>query len=104
MEVDLGGQGAVGVAVVPAGQHLAQVARGPGEPLQPGVVLQRVPQLGRRHLPVLEGGKPVGVISARDFFAAVAGGLEEWIERARYDEKLRENVDPYDHLGGSYGR
>ena len=26
------------------------------------------------------------------------------IERVRYDEKLRENIDAYDHLGGSYGR
>jgi CBS domain-containing protein len=79
------------VVTVPAGTSLRQCAEA---------------QRGRgvRHLPVLEGGKPVGVISARDFFAAVAGGLEEWIERARYDEKLRENVDPYDHLGGSYGR
>jgi hypothetical protein len=34
----------------------------------------------------------------------VSGGLEALIERARYDEKLRDNIDPYDHLGGSYGR
>jgi CBS domain-containing protein len=59
---------------------------------------------GVRHLPVLADGKPVGILSARDFFEAVAGGLEALIERARYDEKLRDNIDPYDHLGGSYGR
>jgi CBS domain-containing protein len=57
-----------------------------------------------RHLPVLSDGRPVGILSARDFFEAVSGGLEALIERARYDEKLRDNIDPYDHLGGSYGR
>ena len=59
---------------------------------------------GVRHLPVVEGGRVVGILSARDFFAAVAGELEGLFERIRYDEQLRQNVDPYDHLGGSYGR
>ena len=59
---------------------------------------------GVRHLPVVSGGKAVGILSARDFFEAVAGGLEGLIERSRYDEKLRDNIDPYDHIGGSYGR
>ncbi len=59
---------------------------------------------GVRHLPVVDGEKPVGILSARDFFDAVAGGLERLIEHKRYDEALRENTDPYDHLGGGYGR
>lgn len=57
-----------------------------------------------RHLPVVEGRQPIGIISARDFFQAVTQGLEGLIERARYDEQLRGDIDPYDHLGGSYGR
>ena len=57
-----------------------------------------------RHLPVVEGRRVVGIVSARDFFEAVASELEGYIERARYEEQLRENVDPFDHLGGSYGR
>jgi CBS domain-containing protein len=57
-----------------------------------------------RHLPVVEGTWPVGIISARDFFQVVTGELETLIERARYDEQLREDVDPYDHFGGAYGR
>ena len=57
-----------------------------------------------RHLPVVEGRRVVGIISARDFFEAVASELERYIERARYEEQLREDTDPYDHLGGSYGR
>jgi len=59
---------------------------------------------GIRHLPVVENGRPVGILSARDFFGEVAEGLEKFIERARYDEALRGDVDPYDHVGGSYGR
>ena len=57
-----------------------------------------------RHLPVTDGDKPVGIVSARDFFDRVASRLEDLVERVRYDEQLRENLDPYDHLGGSYGR
>ena len=58
---------------------------------------------GVRHLPVVEGTTPVGIVSARDFFEAIAGGFEGIIDNARYEEQLRENIDPYDHLGGSYG-
>ena len=57
-----------------------------------------------RHLPIVDGKKAVGIISARDFFVAVAGEFETLIERARYDEQLGDNIDPYDHLGGAYGR
>lgn len=57
-----------------------------------------------RHLPIVEGRKAVGMVSARDFFDEVAGQFEKLVERARYDEQLREDVDPYDHVGGSYGR
>jgi CBS domain-containing protein len=79
------------VVTVPAGASLRQCA-------------ETLRDKGVRHLPVVAGGKPVGILSARDFFDAVAGGLEGLIERSRFDEKLRDNIDPYDHLGGSYGR
>jgi len=59
---------------------------------------------GVRHLPVVDGKRVVGIISARDFFQAVSGELERYIEQSRYDEQLREQTDPYDHMGGSYGR
>ncbi len=57
-----------------------------------------------RHLPVVENGRPVGIVSARDFFERVAGRLEELVDHLRYENQLAENEDPYDHLGGSYGR
>lgn len=59
---------------------------------------------GIRHLPVTQEGKAAGILSSRDFFAYVVEGLERFIDRARYEEKLGKGEDPYDHLGGSYGR
>lgn len=59
---------------------------------------------GVRHLPVTNGGKPIGVISARDFFEKVTGELESLFDRLRYDDALSAVEDPYDHVGGSYGR
>ena len=57
-----------------------------------------------RHLPVLEGGKPVGILSTRDFLAFLVDGFERLVDNARYREQLAAGADPYDHLGGSYGR
>lgn len=57
-----------------------------------------------RHLPVLEAGRPVGILSSRDFFDHVAAGLEKLVAQAHYEEKLAEGEDPYDHIGGSYGK
>lgn len=55
-----------------------------------------------RHLPVVEGASPVGIISARDFFAYVVEGLEAVIDKKRYQDQLDEGFDPYERFGGSY--
>jgi len=57
-----------------------------------------------RHLPVVDDGKLVGIVSARDFFELLSGRFEELVEHLRYENQLAEDQDPYDHLGGSYGR
>ena len=57
-----------------------------------------------RHLPVVGPEGAIGVISSRDFFLAVAGELEGIVARRAYDSELREGFDPYDHVGGGYGR
>jgi CBS domain-containing protein len=92
----------------PDATKVGEVATRPVVTVPAGTSLRRCAETlrdkGVRHLPVVAGGKAVGILSARDFFEAVAGGLEGLIERSRYDEKLRDNIDPYDHLGGSYGR
>lgn len=60
--------------------------------------------MGVRHLPVTDGGKPVGVLSSRDFLAYVVEGLERVVDQIRYEKQLGEGEDPYDHIGGSYGK
>jgi len=57
-----------------------------------------------RHLPVTEDGKPIAIISARDFFERITGELETLMDRAKYDTAVHQAEDPYDHMGGSYGR
>jgi CBS domain-containing protein len=59
---------------------------------------------GFRHLPVVRDGKPIGVLSVRDFQQYIVSGLESLIDQARYREALEEGLDPYDHLGGSYSK
>lgn len=74
----------------------------PGESLEECAAKLR--SNGIRHLPVVKEGRPVGVVSARDFFESVAGQFEALLGRLRYKEQLADNTDPYDHIGGSYGR
>ncbi len=92
----------------PASTDVGSVATREVVTVTPGTSLRECAETLRknavRHLPVVEGGRVVGIVSARDFFQAVSAELERYIEQARYDEQLREDVDPYDHLGGSYGR
>ena len=57
-----------------------------------------------RHLPVLEDGRAVGILSARDFFEFVVEGLERFVDAMRYQKELEDGVDPYDHFGGGYGK
>ena len=59
---------------------------------------------GFRHLPVHGSDGAVGVLSARDFFQAVSHEMQTLLERRAYDEELRDGFDPYDHVGGGYGR
>lgn len=57
-----------------------------------------------RHLPVMQGGRPVGILSARDFFEFIVDGLERLVDQTNYQKQIEAGVDPYDHMGGSYGR
>ena len=57
---------------------------------------------GVRHLPVVEGTRPVGIISGRDFFEAVVEEFERLIDEHQYRDQLKAGVDPYEGLGGAY--
>ena len=55
-----------------------------------------------RHLPVVDNGKPVGILSTRDFLAFLVDGFERLIDDTNYRDQLAAGADPYDHLGGGY--
>jgi CBS domain-containing protein len=57
-----------------------------------------------RHLPVVRKGKPVGILSARDFYQFLVEGFERYVSQRKYEAALGEGADPYDHFGGQYGR
>jgi CBS domain-containing protein len=52
---------------------------------------------GFRHLPVVDGeGRPVGILSTRDFLQFVVAELEEAIDRERREARLEELTDPFE--------
>lgn len=67
-------------------------------------VLQVFKRSKFRHLPVLREGKPVGIVSTRDFLEFLVQSCERCIDDVTYNRRLAEGVDPYDHPGGSYDR
>lgn len=67
-------------------------------------VLRIFRELHIRHIPILRGGKPVGILSSRDFLGFLVEGLERFIQESAYRREIGEGSDPYDHIGGSYGR
>jgi signal-transduction protein with cAMP-binding, CBS, and nucleotidyltransferase domain len=57
-----------------------------------------------RHLPVVRGGLPAGILSTRDFHEYLVAGFERYIDQLKYDSALVSGADPYDHFGGGYER
>ena len=58
-----------------------------------------VKQHGVRHMPVVdEDGRPVGIVSSRDFLAYIVDELEELIEKANLELRREELTDPYSLL------
>jgi CBS domain-containing protein len=92
----------------PKTTRLGQVATTDLVTIEPHTHVRAVLEIFRekklRHVPVVENGKPVGILSTRDFLDYLIGGLESYIDDLRYKRELAEGVDPYDHIGGSYGR
>jgi CBS domain-containing protein len=67
-------------------------------------VLQTFRNKKFRHLPVVRAGVPIGILSTRDFLDYLVDGLERYIGDQQYQRDLAQGIDPYDHLGGAYGR
>jgi CBS domain-containing protein len=57
---------------------------------------------GFRHVPVLRGGRPVGILSSRDFQDHIVKGLEALVDNDEYRDAIADGRDPYDHIGGGY--
>jgi len=67
-------------------------------------VLQVFKENRFRHLPAVRDGKPVGIVSTRDFLEFLVQSCERCIDDVTYNRRLAEGIDPYDHPGGSYDR
>lgn len=51
---------------------------------------------GFRHVPVVDdSGRPIGMISSRDFLRFVVGELERLIAKAYDQQRIEQLVDPY---------
>jgi len=76
--------------------------------VEPTASLRECSQLMRakeiRHLAVVREGRAVGIVSSRDLFAYVAASLERVVDDDVYTRAIATGDDPYDHVGGSYGR
>jgi len=70
----------------------------------PRKVLEILRERQFRHLPVTDGGRPVGILSLRDFLDCLNCGVECYMDKIKYTTGLELGLDPYDHLGGSYNR
>jgi len=57
-----------------------------------------------RHLPVLDNGKPVGILSTTDLHSYLVDEFERFVGDLKYRTSLADGIDPYDHFGGQYGR
>ena len=92
----------------PAATKVSEVATAEVVDVEVGTPVRKCAELQLamdvRHLPVTENGRPVGILSSRDFLVHVVEGLERVIDKVRYEQALGEGEDPYDHLGGSYGK
>jgi CBS domain-containing protein len=92
----------------PQGTRVGDVATREVHTIDVGAPLKDVLNVFRqkkfRHLPVVRGARPVGILSTRDFLEYLVEGLEHYIDQLKYKRELAEGIDPYDHVGGSYGR
>jgi CBS domain-containing protein len=92
----------------PQTTRVGQVATTAVETIAPHTHVKTVLEIFRekkvRHLPVVDKGTPIGILSTRDFLEYLVGGLESYIDDLKYKHELAEGNDPYDHIGGSYGR
>ena len=68
-----------------------------GESADPATCARLIRDRGFRHLPVIDDdGRPVGVLSARDFLQHIADELEGLLEKSYRGQRAEEQADPFD--------
>ena len=67
------------------------------EDADPSTCARLIRDRGFRHLPVVdELGKPVGILSARDFLQHIADELKGLLESSYRGQRAEEQADPFD--------
>lgn len=67
------------------------------ETADPATCARLIRDRGFRHLPVVDAhGRPVGVLSARDFLQHVADELQGLLENSYRRQRTEEQADPFD--------
>ena len=67
------------------------------EDADPATCARLIRDRGFRHLPVVdEAGRPVGILSARDFLEHIADELEGLLEQSYGRQRSEELADPFD--------
>ena len=68
-----------------------------GETADPATCARLIRDRGFRHLPVVDDfGKPVGILSARDFLQHIADELKGLLEKSYRGQRAEEQADPFD--------
>lgn len=72
-----------------------------GEEADAATCARLIRDRGFRHLPVVdEHGRPLGILSARDFLQHIADELEGLLETSYRRQRTEEQSDPFDSLPG----
>ena len=84
----------------PDATHLREVATPEPMTVQPDSPIRECAELvksrGVRHVPVVDRtGRPVGIVSSRDFLSYIVDELESLIEKANLELRREELTDPY---------
>ena len=70
------------------------------ETASPATCARLIRDRGFRHLPVVDDeGRPMGILSARDFLQHIADELEGLLERSYRGQRAEEQADPFDSQG-----
>ena len=84
-------------AATPIGKVCSSDVETVSEEADPATCARLIRDRGFRHLPVVDSqGRPVGILSARDFLQHIADELEALLESSYRGQRSEEQADPFD--------